>query len=336
MSVPPLYRPFVQSRQELIARTHDENLKKHFQAEIDLVASWGSGDIVDPPPTQVDGPRSGNNNPSTVHTPDPASCGCHGHGGGGRNPKTSQPGSHSSTGLQPGANMGQHPPEPINTGTNKGKNKPVKSNNGLVPHGYAKDWHTIRFGNTTNEPITIHVTMASGNSPPRGVDGRGMVTIPAGGYVDLTFAPGSSFNFKSTKGDGSVWNQGELFFDEARHIIWGNMSYIYGANSNMRIFSEDGQHSGYLGDIFENVPSGARVGNWGIKAPYDRFKKSDDPNDPDSAAGGPNGPKNAGASYLYSIIPKGEGYVGRGRPVEITDYDDASSLGFTGNVAVVF
>ena len=223
------------------------------------------------------------------------------------------------------------PPEQPNPNPN-----PTSGDFNSTPHGYAKDWHTVRFSNTTNEPITVNVTVGGGQALPKGVDANGNVVIQPGQHVDLTFAPGTSANFKSTKGDGSVWNQGEVFFDEANHVIWGNMSYIYGANSNMRIFSQDGQHSGYRGDIFANAPSGARVGDWGIMAPYDRFHHSDDPNNPSSATGGPNGPKNAGADYLYSTLEKGEGYVGRGRPAEVSDYDDASSLRFTGNLAVVF
>jgi len=204
------------------------------------------------------------------------------------------------------------------------------------PFGYADDWNVVRFGNTQKEPVTVHITMAAGQPLPKGVDENGNLTLKPGEHVDITFPPGSSPNFKSTKGDGSVWNQGELYFDEANHILWGNISYIYGANSNMRIFSSDGQHSGYRGDLFSNAPEDARVGKWGIVAPYNRERASDDPNDPDSATGGPDGPKNPGSKYLYSIVEKGEGYVGRGRPAEITDYDDASSLRFNGKVAVVF
>jgi hypothetical protein len=83
------------------------------------------------------------------------------------------------------------------------------------------------------------------------------------------------------------------------------------------------------------VPYGARVGDWGIVAPYDRFNPSDDPNNPNSDTGGPDGAHNAGAAYLYGILQRGEGYVGRGRPAEVSDYDDASSLRFSGRVAVV-
>jgi hypothetical protein len=205
-----------------------------------------------------------------------------------------------------------------------------------IPDGFAQDWHTVRYSNTTNEPITVHVTMANGQPLPKGVDANGDVTIQPGQHVDLTYAPGSSFNFKSTKGDGSVWNQGEMFFDEGNHVIWGNMSYIYGSNSNMRMFSQDGQHAGYLGDVMASAPPGAKVGNWGIVAPYDRYHHTDDPNQPGSATGGPNGAQNAGGRYLYSLLGQGEGYVNRGRPAEITDYDDASSLRFTGNMVVVF
>jgi hypothetical protein len=214
--------------------------------------------------------------------------------------------------------------------------KPGAGDFSTVPHGYATDWHTIRFSNTTDEPLTMHVTVAAGQPLPQGVDAHGNVTIQPGQYVDLTFAPDSSANFRSMKGDGSVWNQGEVAFDEKNHVVWGNTSYIYGANSNLRIFSQDGQHSGYLGDIVANAPADAKVGSWGIVAPYDRFNHSDDPNNPDSAAGGPDGAKNAGSTYLYAALDKGEGYVGRGRPVEVTDYDDASSLRFTGPLAVVF
>jgi hypothetical protein len=177
--------------------------------------------------------------------------------------------------------------------------------------------------------------MAAGQAMPQGVDANGDVTIPPGGYVDLTFPAGSSGNFKTTKGDGSVWNQGELHFDEKDKVIWGNMSYIYGANSNMRIFSEGGQHSGYLGDIFENAPEDARVGDWGIVAPYDRDHHSDDPNNPDSATGGPDGAQNAGAKHFYGKLDEGEGYVHRGKPAQDDEYDDKSSKRFTGRVAVV-
>jgi hypothetical protein len=212
-----------------------------------------------------------------------------------------------------------------------------------VPNGYASDWHSVRFSNTTQEPITVEVTVAAGQALPQGVrvtrnpadPNKATVTIQPGQYVDLTFAPGTSANFRSTKGDGSVWNQGEVFFDEADKTIWGNMSYIYGANSNMRIFSADGQHSGYLGNLVANGGN-ARVGDWGIKAPYDRFNHSDDPNNPDSATGGPHGAKNAGAAYLYGVLEKGEGYVHRGQPAQVNTYDDASSLRFTGSLAVVF
>ncbi|GIZ50579.1 hypothetical protein [Noviherbaspirillum aridicola] len=356
MPVPPIYRPFVQSRQEMIARTSDPNLKKHFQAEIDLVSTWDKGDIADPPPSPGNGPRSDACECSTSQQPDtshPGAGGKHPHGHHPHPPRGphSAPNGHPNAGGNHTGHVHTNTPNtnPLITGSGgqqpntgktsyrpKNRNIPVNNNFNLVPHGFARDWHAVRFSNTTNEPITVQVTMAQGQALPAGTDGKGMVTIPPGGYVDLSFQPGSSFNFKSTKGDGSVWNQGELFFDEANRVIWGNMSYIYGANSNMRIFSADGQHSGFLGDVVANAPSNAKVGDWGITAPYDRFKKSDDPNDPDSAAGGPNGPKNAGAQYLYSILGKGEGYVGRGRPVEVTDYDDASSLRFTGNMAVVF
>jgi hypothetical protein len=214
----------------------------------------------------------------------------------------------------------------------------------VAPDGFAADWHTVRFSNTTSESITVVVTVAAGQSLPQGAGvtrdpgdpNKAVITLAPHQYTDITFAPGTSANFRSTKGDGSVWNQGELFFDESQKVIWGDMSYIYGANSNMRIFSADGQHSGYLGDLLANAPAAARVGDWGIVAPFDRLNPSDDPNNPGSATGGPNGAKNAGSAYLYGVLAQGEGYVGRGRPAEVTDYDDASSLRFTGNVAVVF
>jgi hypothetical protein len=129
---------------------------------------------------------------------------------------------------------------------------------------------------------------------PEGVDANSEVTIQPGEYVDVAFPPESNANFKSTKGDGSVWNQGEVHFDEENHVISDNMSYIYGANSNMRIFSQDGQHSGYQGDLFENAPEDARVDDWSIVAPYDRFNHSDDPNNSDSATGEPRRPPESG------------------------------------------
>jgi hypothetical protein len=240
--------------------------------------------------------------------------------------------------LQPVAPPVLKAEQPAAPETNEpGKPPPVSTGDfSNVPHGYAADWNTIRFSNTTQEPVTVVVTVAAGQALPQGMDANGQVTIQPGQSVDLTFAPGSSANFRSTKGDGSVWNQGEVFFDEANKIVWGNMSYIYGANSNMRMFSQDGQHAGYLGDLVDKAPPAARVGEWGIVAPYDRFNHSDDPNNPGSATGGPLGAKNAGSTYLYSVLDKGEGYVGRGRPAEVTDYDDASSLRFAGNLAVVF
>lgn len=211
---------------------------------------------------------------------------------------------------------------------------------GAPPNGFADDWHTVRFSNTTNEPLVVHLTMGAGDSLPPGVreTGRlnGEFTIQPGESTDITFAPGSKPNFRSTKGDGSVWNQGEITFDEARKGIYFNLSYIYGANSNMRMYSSDGKHSGFEGDVLAGAPGAARVGSWGIAAPYNRAVNSNDPNNPDSAAGGPNGPKNAGAAYLYSILQKGEGYVGRGMPVEKSDYDDASTLYTSGKLAVVF
>lgn len=308
------YSTFIEQRQKLLNETSDPALKKHYQAEIDLVNSWDSGDIRDPDPEPV---------PVFLHQ------------------KTSKV---TTKAGPPSLPVNELAEIPVTRKTVKPEETPeipetqenTPTNFSQVPHGYATDWHTIRFSNTTNEPITVHVTMSGDQPFPKGVDANGNVTIQPGEYVDLTFPPGSSANFKSTKGDGSVWNQGEVHFDEANHVIWGNMSYIYGANSNMRIFSQDGQYSGYRGDLFANTPQDARIGNWGIMAPYDRFNHSDDPNNPSSATGGPNGPKNPGAAYLYSLLDKGEGYVGRGRPAEITDYDDASSLRFTGNVAVVF
>ena len=45
------YSPFIEQRQQLIKETNDPALKKHYQAEIDLVKSWDSGDIRDPAPT---------------------------------------------------------------------------------------------------------------------------------------------------------------------------------------------------------------------------------------------------------------------------------------------
>lgn len=307
---------FVQQRQALLAQTTDPELKKHYQAEIDLVKSWDSGDIKDPDDIPgVELHTDITDEQTTTHQPPPIDW---------------------DTGMNGSDQSFAGIPEVSKTETNPSGNAPPDTSFSTVPNGYAKDWHTVRFSNTTDEPITVQLTMASGQKLPNGADPNGQFTIPPGGFKDITFDPGTSFNFKSTKGDGSVWNQGELYFDEANRVVWGNMSYIYGANSNMRIFSEDGQHSGYLGDILYKAPPGAKVGDWGIVAPYDRFDPSDDPNDPDSAAGGPDGPKNAGSAYLYSILDKGEGYVGRGRPVEVTDYDDASSLRFTGNMAVVF
>jgi hypothetical protein len=214
------------------------------------------------------------------------------------------------------------------------------STTGAPSGGFANDWHTVRFSNTTKEPIVVHLTMGAGDTLPAGVrriDGlNGEFTIPPGQSIDITFAPGSKPNFRSTKGDGSVWNQGEMTFDEAHKEIYFDMSYIYGANSNMRMYSSDGKHSGYQGDVLAAAPGAAKVGNWGISAPYNRALNSNDPNNPDSAAGGPNGAKNAGAAYLYSVLKKGEGYVGRGLPVEVSDYDDASTLKTSGKVSVVF
>jgi hypothetical protein len=211
---------------------------------------------------------------------------------------------------------------------------------GAPTGGFANDWHTVRFSNTTNEPIVVRLTMGFGDTLPPGVrkinNLEGEFTIPPGQATDITFAPGSKPNFRSTKGDGSVWNQGEMTFDEAHKEIYFDMSYIYGANSNMRMYSSDGKHSGYQGDVLAAAPGAAKVGNWGISAPYNRTLNSNDPKNPDSAAGGPNGAKNAGAAYLYSILQKGEGYVGRGLPVEVTDYDDASTLKTSGKVSVVF
>jgi hypothetical protein len=225
-----------------------------------------------------------------------------------------------------------------------GKPPQIEANAKMPPHGYADDWHTVRFSNTTAEPITVEITVAAGQALPTGAGitpnaidpNKAIVRIEPGQHVDVTFASATSANFRSTKGDGSVWNQGEVFFDETNKVIWGNMSYIYGANSNMRIFSMDGQHSGHLGDIVANAPAESRVGTWGIQAPYDRFNPSDDPGNPDSATGGPAGPLNSGSAYLYSVLHKGEGYVHRGRPAEVTDYDDASSLRFSRPLAVVF
>jgi hypothetical protein len=232
----------------------------------------------------------------------------------------------------------------VGGGGSAGGNAPstpsAPSTAGAPTGGFANDWHTVRFSNTTNEPIVVHLTMGAGDTLPPGVreTGRlnGEFTIPPGQSTDITFAPGSKPNFRSTKGDGSVWNQGEMTFDEAHKEIYFDMSYIYGANSNMRMYSSDGKHSGYLGDVIGAAPGAAKVGNWGIAAPYNRFVNSNDPNNPDSAAGGPNGAKNAGAAYLYSVLKKGEGYVGRGLPVEVTDYDDASTLKTSGKVSVVF
>ena len=281
----------------------------------------------------------------------PSYGGHHGPQGGGGVSKAWVPGQDEPPLVQQAVALHKAPPPIINTPEGVvppvGKNgaPPVVTDNfNTVPHGYAADWHTVRFSNTNTEPITVVVTVASGQAAPKGVGvtrdpvdpNKVTVTIQPGQYVDLRFAPGTSANFHSTKGDGSVWNQGEVFFDEAKKIIWGNMSYIYGANSNMRIFSADGQHSGYLGDLLAKAPAAARLGDWGIMAPYDRSNHSDDPSNPNSATGGPNGAKNPGSTYLYNVLEKGEGYVGRGRPAEVTDYDDASSLRFTGNLAVVF
>jgi hypothetical protein len=312
MSLDSIYGPFIEQRLRLMEQTKDPTLLEHFRAELKLVKSWGlvgeyperppsySVALKDPPPNYV--PK-----PITAYEGPPP-------------------------GYKPGVAYQVKPPDISLTDP-----QPVKKGDFSVnSFGYATDRHTIRFGNTTNEPITVHVTVGNGQLLPRGVDANGNVTIKPGEYVELTFAPGSSANFRSTKGDGSVWNQGEIYFDEVNKVIWGNMSYIYGANSNMRIFSSSGQHSGYLGDLFTNVPIDARVGKWGIMAPFDRFHESNDPNNPNSATGGPNGAKNAGAAYLYSVLAEGEGYVHRGRPAEVSDYDDHSSLRFVGNLTVVF
>lgn len=314
------YTSFIEQRRHLIDQTKDPALKQHYQAEIDLVESWGgeddgksgdrdNGDIRDPDPAPVTLYKTPDSNKGEVGDPIPTS-----HG--------------SSKAVKP-----RFSEEPEQKPSEEAKK--TSKNYKEAPDGYAEDWHTIRFSNTTDEPVTVHVTVAAGQQLPKGVDANGDVVIQPGEYVDLTFAPETSANFRTTKGDGSVWNQGEVYFDEKNQVIWGNKSYIYGANSNMRIFCEDGQHSGYQGDIFLNVPEDARVGDWGIMAPYDRYHHSDDPNNPDSATGGPNGAKNAGSRFFYSLLEKGEGYVGRGRPAEVTDYDDASSLRFTGKLAVV-
>jgi len=303
-----MYMPFIEQREQFIAGTRDSVLINHFQAEIDLVRSWVDAGYK-PQPVALyvrDAPPPVYPTAFSVKVPE----------------------------IPP-------PVKPLPISIKAPVNPPplsLKESNGnfaTVPDGYATDWHTVRFSNTTGERITIHVTMGAGEALPKGVDANGDVTIEPGKYVDLTFAPGSSPNFRSTKGDGSVWNQGELKFDETNHVIWGDMSYIYGANSNMRIFSQDGKHSGYLGNLFEKAPPAIRVGDFGIMAPYDRFHPSDDPNNPGSATGGPNGAKNAGAAFFYDVLKEGEGYVERGRPAEVVDYDDASTLRFTGPVAVV-
>jgi hypothetical protein len=316
MKSSPAYTSFISYRQQLISQTDDPALKQHYQAEIDLIASWDSSDIDGPSTPRALDSNYDIEDPATRSKPPPSRAGI------------DQIGWHG--------NEGDTPPIP-GTSVKPSPTKPSSETSfSTVPDGYAQDWHTTRFSNTTSEPITVHITMANGQPMPAGVDPDGNFTIQPGQFVDITFPPGASVNFKSTKGDGSVWNQGELYFDEANHIIWGDMSYIYGANSNMRIFSQDGQHSGYLGDLFANVPPGAKIDDWGIMAPYDRFHPSDDPNNPNSATGGPDGSKNSGSAYFYDILEKGEGYVGRGRPIESSDYDDASSLRFTGNVAIAF
>lgn len=335
------YTPFIEERRQLIAQTNDPALKQHYQAEIDLVESWnndaseGSKDskgIKDSKGSQYSGSSEYSKDSKDIK--DSQYSEYSEDSGDIRDPEALPPPyvEHKTSSSNDEKKDDSAPP--LNKPTISTKSSSTKYN--TTPDGYAKDWHTIRFSNTTDEPITVHVTVASGQSLPDGVDANGDVVIQPGEYVDLTFAPETSANFRSTKGDGSVWNQGEVYFDEKNQVIWGNMSYIYGANSNMRMFSQDGQHAGYQGDLFENAPEDARIGNWGIMAPYDRYHHSDDPNNPDSATGGPDGAKNAGSKYLYSVLDKGEGYVGRGRPAENSDYDDASSLRFTKNVTIVF
>ncbi|WP_136417570.1 phage tail tip lysozyme [Herbaspirillum sp. ST 5-3] len=219
----------------------------------------------------------------------------------------------------------------VDTGGGSGNQKP--------PHGFANNWTTVRFSNTTNEVITTEIVMQAGQALPEGVKPtvplHGIFTIAAGGYVDIPFGLNTGPNFASRKGDGSAWSQGEAFFEEKIHASWFDVSYIYGANSNIRMFCEDGQHSGYLGDIIAGAPPEVRAGNWGIKSPF-QDRLSNDRNNPNSAMGGPNGPHNAAAGYLYSKLKKGEGYVHRGNPAEIDTYDDASSLRCNGRLAVVF
>lgn len=198
------------------------------------------------------------------------------------------------------------------------------------PGGFADQWNTIRFSNTTNAPLTVQITVGAGQSMPPGVGSNGQFTLQPGESKDLTFQDnGPGFNFKTTTGDGSAWNQGEVTFTNngSSHSTAFDMSYIYGANSNMNIYSSDGQVAGYKGNLFANVPANAKAGNWGIAAPLTSGSADNL---------GPSNPTDPAASYLYNIIPKGAGYVGVGKPAENTAYDDASTLETNGNLAVVF
>lgn len=209
---------------------------------------------------------------------------------------------------------------------------PVSTSNSSAPAGgFADQWNTVRFTNTTNEPMTVQLTMGAGQSLPAGVGGNGQFTIAPGTSKDLTFADnGPGFNFKSTKGDGSAWNQGEVTFTKdaaGGHSTAFDMSYIYGFNQRMNIYSSDGRASGYQGDLLANAPANVKVGGWGIQAPLGNGRAD---------ASGPQAPDSDQAAYLYHTIPEGMGYVGVGRPAEQSDYDDKSTLQTSGSLAVVF
>jgi len=275
--------------------------------------------------TDTSTPPPGSSSPS-------ASAGTGSSASSGTTPGT---GSSASSGTTPGTSSdtesstssGAEPSTSSATGPTASSSTSDASSGGVQ---FSGQWNTIPFQNKTDEPLTVQLTMGAGQSLPSGVGSNGQFTIPPGGTVNLTFAEnGPGFNFKTTTGDGSAWNQGEVTFSSngSSHSTAFDMSYIYGANSNMNIYSSDGQSSGYQGNLFANVPADAKAGNWGIAAPLSATSAD---------ASGPDAPTNAPATFLYGTIPEGKGYVGVGKPAESSSYDDASSLMTNGNIAVVF
>lgn len=197
---------------------------------------------------------------------------------------------------------------------------------------FSSQWNTVPFVNNTNEPITFQLTMGAGQSLPAGVDSDGKFTVAPHSTVEKTFATnGPGFNVKQVNGDGSAFTLDEFTFSSNgnNHTINFDTSYIRGANNgdhSLNIVSSDGQESGYRGNLMANAPDDVKAGNWGIKAPLTNTSSDDK---------GPNDPTNSAAKYLYSEVAKGKGYVGVGLPAENTNYDDASTLGTNGSVAVV-